>query len=184
VLESIVDYAVGNVTNWDVCRDKWKAIEENDSLLHIFGHSDGEKVYLQDPVPGAPVDNLYCLEADRFKGLFGKKRQTRSVTVCFLNGCRTGAGPVGESFLDVLFDRGFQGFVGTEAEVSNEFAVLYAGEFMSRLWYGGLSIRKAFDELREELFPLSLMYSCYAHPDFRIEAAPRATDVEYHRACA
>jgi hypothetical protein len=168
ILEGIVDYTVGNVTNWDECRARWSQIQENDSLLHIFGHSDGTKVYLKD----ASSDETYCLEADRFKSLFAKGKQTRSVTICFLNGCRTGGGQVGESFLDVLFDRGFQGFIGTEAEVSNEFAALYAAEFMNLLWNEGSSVRDAFDALRTKLFPLSLMYSCYAHPEFCVERAP------------
>ncbi len=165
ILEGIVDYAVGNVTNWDDCRVRWSEIQENDSLLHIFGHSDGTKVYLKDAVE----NETYCLEADRFKTLFAKGRKTRSVTICFLNGCRTGGGPVGESFLDVLFDKGFQGFIGTEAEVSNDFAALYAAEFINLLWNEGASVREAFDALRVKLFPLSLIYSCYAHPEFRVE---------------
>jgi hypothetical protein len=176
MLEGIVDCRVGNVTNWDECKTKWSEIEENDSLLHIFGHSDGTKVYLKDEV----TDENYCLEADRFKSLFTKGKQTRSVTICFLNGCRTGGGQVGESFLDVLFDRGFQGFIGTEAEVSNDFAALYAAEFMNLLWNEGSSVREAFDALRTKLFPLSLMYSCYAHPEFCVERASGAmTDAEH-----
>jgi hypothetical protein len=176
ILEGIVDYAVGNVNSWEECKKKWSQIQENDSLLHIFGHSDGAKVYLKD----ASSDENYCLEADRFKSLFAKGKKTRSVTICFLNGCRTGGGPVGESFLDVLFDKGFQGFIGTEAEVSNDFAALYAAEFMDLLWNEGLSVRAAFDTLRAKLFPLSLMYSCYAHPEFCVEPARGAmTDAEH-----
>jgi hypothetical protein len=181
ILEGIVDYTVGNVTNWDECRIRWSEIQENDSLLHIFGHSDGTKVYLKD----ASKDETYCLEAARFKSLFAKRKLTRSVTICFLNGCRTGGGQVGESFLDVLFDRGFQGFIGTEAEVSNEFAALYAAEFMDLLWNEGASVRAAFDALRTKLFPLSLMYSCYAHPEFCVERASGAmTDAEPPKKCA
>jgi len=180
VLEGLVEFEVGHVTDWDQCRDKWQTIQNNDSLLHIFGHSDGEKVFLSD----APSSDVHCLEADRFKTLFAKARQTQSVTICFLNGCRTGAGPVGESFLDVLFDRGFQGFIGTEAEVSNEFAATYAAEFLSRLWFGGASVRETFEALRVELFPLSLMYSCYAHPEFRIEASTMGANAEPHRQAA
>jgi hypothetical protein len=181
ILEGIVDCTVGNVTDWDECRDRWSAIQENDSLLHIFGHSDGTKVYLKD----ASNEEAYCLEADRFKSVFAKGKRTQSVTICFLNGCRTGGGQVGESFLDVLFDRGFQGFIGTEAEVSNEFAALYAAEFMDLLWNEGASVRAAFDALRTKLFPMSLMYSCYAHPDFCVERASGAmTDAAPPQKCA
>ena len=181
ILEGIVDYTVGNVTNWDECRNRWLGIQENDSILHIFGHSDGTKIYLKD----SSTDENYCLEADRFKSLFAKGKKTRSVTICFLNGCRTGGGQVGGSFLDVLFDRGFQGFIGTEAEVSNEFAAFYVAEFMNLLWNEGLSVRDAFDALRTRLFPLSLMYSCYAHPEFCVEIARgAATDATPPQKCA
>jgi hypothetical protein len=178
--DELVHSEIGNVTNWDDCREKWETIEDNDSLLHIFGHSDGEKVFLKDEAS----DDTYCLEADRFKNLFAKHRHTRSVTICFLNGCRTGAGPVGESFLDVLFDIGFQGFIGTEAEVSNKFAAEYAADFMGLLWKQGKSVREAFDILRDKHFPLSLFYSCYAHPDFRIGMPKGGSDAASSRSLA
>lgn len=172
LLERLVDYKVGNVASWDECKTKWSSIQDNDSFLHIFGHSDGTKVYLRDG-PLEEADEAYCLGVDRFKSLFAKGKKTRSVTICFLNGCRTGGGTIGESFLDVLFDKGFQGFIGTEAEVSNDFAALYVAEFMDLLWNEGASVRSAFDELRIKLFPLSLFYSCYAHPEFRVERESR-----------
>jgi hypothetical protein len=182
-LNSFIDCDVGNVTTWSDCRERWKTIRDTDSILHIFGHSDGERIYLKDPdgdeendgIANSSINLTYCLEADRFRTIFAKERSTRSVTICFLNGCRTGAGPVGESFLDVLFNKGFQGFIGTEAEVSNEFAARYATNFIDRLWMKGETIRAAYETLRTQLFPLSLVYSCYAHPDFQIEAGRRPT---------
>ncbi len=167
-LEEFTEYTVGSATDWNSCRDKWKEIRDNDSLLHIFGHSDGEKIYLKD---GASSD-AYCLEADRFRGLFAKDRKTKSATITIINGCQTGAGPVGESFLDVMFHHGFQGFIGTEAKVTNKFAAEYASEFIARI-LTGKSVRKVFDELRLELYPQSLLYSCYADPDFCLSESNR-----------
>jgi hypothetical protein len=173
-LEEIVDYNIGNATDWDACREKWEQIRDNDSLLHIFGHSDGARIFLKDEAD----DDVLCLAADRFRSCFTKRRGTRSATICFLNGCHSGAGPVGESFLDVLFDAGFQGYIGTEAEVSNEFAAQYAAEFMRRLLLSGESVGEVFGALRTQLFPLSLMYSCYAHREFRIGTTRESVHVD------
>ena len=40
-LDRLLSYEIGSATNWPACREKWRRIEENDSILYLFGHSDG-----------------------------------------------------------------------------------------------------------------------------------------------
>jgi hypothetical protein len=168
-LDKLLKQEVGETTNWTDCKDKWKAIGDNDSVVYIFGHSDGTHIYLNDPKEGEEPSEEYALDTTGFLTAFPKKRDSSSNTVCFINGCRTANGSLGDGFLSVTSGRGFHGFVGCEAEITNEFATEYAAEFLYLLCEAGLSISAAMELLRVRLFPLSLWYSCYADPEFRIE---------------
>jgi hypothetical protein len=163
-LDRLLSYEIGSATNWPACREKWRRIEENDSILYLFGHSDGKMIKLDDS-----EDISSQLDAPRFLTTFKKRSDTRSATICFVNGCHTAAGAFGESFLALTSGPGFQGFIGTEAEVSNVFATTYGAEFMHRMCEEGKSVHQAMNELRTELFPLSMLYSCFAHGEFKVE---------------
>jgi hypothetical protein len=69
---------------------------------------------------------------------------------------------------------GFQGFVGSETDMWNEFALRYGAEFIHRLCYTERYLDDILEELRSELFPLSLFYTCFAQPHFRL-SPPDAT---------
>jgi len=166
-LDDLVTYEVGNVTDWISCRKKWESIKEVDSIIHIYGHSDGAAIYLWDPNDGQYSPVKHRLDVWKFEQQF-EKAGCNSATVCILNGCRTNAGPSGGGFFIVTAGPGFQGFIGTESQVSNEFAVKYAEAFLSLLLIHGRSIGEAYEELRVQLFPQSMFYSCYAHPDYRV----------------
>ena len=104
----------------------------------------------------------------RFRSTFQKQSGSRTSTICFVHGCSTARGILDASFLNAASGPGYHGFIGTEAEVSNEFATIYGMEFMTKLCDDGRSVQEAIQELRTQLFPLSLFYSCFANPDFRI----------------
>ena len=165
-LDRLIAQDAANAVDWNSARDKWRAIAENDSIIYIFGHSNGQEIALSDG-----DEPHHRLSAGAFRSSF-KKKGTGSATICFTNGCWTAAGHKDQSFLTATALPGFHGFIGSEAEVSNEFATRYGLEFMRDICDRGCSIQETFDHLRQELFPLSLLYSCFAHGKFRIE--PRA----------
>jgi hypothetical protein len=167
--DKLLSYEVKDATTWDRCREKWTGISDSDSILYIFAHSDGQRLFLNNKKENE--DGSDFLDAARFLKTFRKKGSTTSATVCFVNGCQTSAGLGRNSFLAVTSGIGFQGFIGTEAEVSNEFAIRYGIEFMDRLYLKGLTVLATMNELLIHLFPQSLLYSCFAHGDFRIEPA-------------
>jgi hypothetical protein len=165
-LDRLIAQDATNAVDWNSARDKWRSIAENDSIIYIFGHSNGQEIALSDG-----DEPHHRLSAGAFRSSF-KKKGTRSATICFTNGCWTAAGHKDQSFLTATALPGFHGFIGSEAEVSNEFATRYGLEFMRNICDRGCSIQETFEHLRQELFPLSLLYSCFAHGKFRIE--PRA----------
>ena len=167
-------------TNWTECQKIWRSVREDyDSVLYVFGHSDGERINLSE----AEGECDYVLPASSFKTVFGKSKTTRSNSICILNGCCTAvpnadrAWPAG--FLTATQSYGFLGFIGTETPVRNDLATIYGVELLWRLCSEGQTVGEAFDALQEdpELFPLSLVYSCFANRNFRLRAA-RATPPE------
>jgi hypothetical protein len=149
---------VGEVTTWAGCREKWRSIEGKNSIIYVFGHSDGDDIVLEGDTR---------ITTAQFNFLF-KKHEGASDTVCVLNGCRTGVGPLFDSFIKVTSGPGFHGFIGTEAEVANNFAASYGIELMKQICENGRSVGEAFESLQQEKFPTSLFYTCYANPEFRV----------------
>jgi hypothetical protein len=164
--ENIKNYEVGAVADWGLCRRKWKAIQKQDSILYFYGHSDGSMIELD---PG--VDPKFRMEALKFHNAF-RKHDACSASIFFLNGCLTAMGQEHNGFLRVTAMPGFYGFIGTEAKVPSKFASEYGTDFMHNLCVLGRSVQETYEELRIPHFPLSLLYSCFAHPDFRVEPAP------------
>jgi hypothetical protein len=162
LIDDLIGYPLGNSTDWSACRKKWRSGGDKDSVIYVFGHSDGKSIFLNNA-----NDCTSKLDANGFSASFKKPADTVSKTICFINGCRSGAGLLGSGFLAVTSSQGFYGFIGSEAELSNVFAARYGAAFMSCLCRGG-SVQEAFSLLRTDFFPLSLFYTCYAQPEFRL----------------
>jgi hypothetical protein len=167
-VKALLRLEVGVSTDWEDCRHKWRKAEAIDSLVYIFGHSDGKYIYLSQ-------DNQkkYRLDANGFQATFMKSHNVNSNTVCLINGCHTGVGLFGSGFLTVSSMPGFQGFVGSEAELSSLFAIRYGAEFTKRLLAGDC-VKDIVETLRLDprFFPQSFIYTCFAQPRFKFSGAP------------
>jgi hypothetical protein len=166
---------VGAVTDWDNCREKWEEIRDCDSVIYIFGHSNGKEISLHGDPSQVREDEKqkYILDTASFAGIFTKNRGSSSKTLCFLNACRSAGGVMSDGFLGVTHARGFHGFIGAEAEISNIDATLYATEFLNKLVNEGRSVGQIVNELRgrrfpNRRFPTGIWYTCYADPEFRV----------------
>lgn len=172
ILQSIVEDNGFTSSTWPEIAEYWSGIANRyDSVVYIFGHSDGRKIELAGPLP--PAEPSTVLNASEFGVTFYKEPGTRSASICILNGCRTNAPPnaFDPSFLNATHARGFYGFIGTETEVPNDLACLFGAQLLLRLHSLGESLGDAFDALRhdERLFPVNLVYSCFACRDFRFQ---------------
>lgn len=164
--------------DWDTFEEVWTQVrDDHDSVLYVFGHSDGQHVQLKD-VQDDPKWVLSTADLVRFRKL---RRGTASIFM--LNGCRTAAPkpesqevPISANFLKETRKPGYYGFIGTETVVSNIVACRYGTEFLWRLFKQGMSVGEAFDELLsdETLFPHNTLYTCFADRKFRFVSAPSA----------
>jgi hypothetical protein len=170
-IEQLLQFQVGAQDNWDKCRSSWRNISQNDSILYVFAHSDGQKLYLKDEDRIDETDrHRYAISTTGFQTIFAKPRDTHSNSLCFINGCRTADGKLGDGFLSVTSGVGFHGFIGSEAEISSDWATRYAVEFLHGLIIESKPVHEVYNELRARCFPLSLWYSCCAEPNFRVTA--------------
>ena len=86
----------------------------------------------------------------------------------FLNGCHTAIESAKDGgFLQATASGGFCGFVGTEAEVPDVFALRFANAFISQLLYTGSRAIDVMNKTRRDFWPLSLVYNLSCHPDFQ-----------------
>jgi hypothetical protein len=170
-IDRLLLYRVGTTSDWLDCEAKWEGIKEDDSILYIFAHRDQDgNLCLEEKEKFADTEAFkYELDTNRFNTIFKKKvAESNSNTLCFVNGCRTVDGGWGNSLLNATSASGFQGFIGSEAEISSDWATRYAVEFLYALLEEGKTVDDAYDQVRLLCFPMSLWYSCCAYPGFRI----------------
>ena len=181
-LEKLLAGKMAPTMDWESFEAAWKEVRDDyDSVLYLFGHSDGQRIQLRDKDGGDEEDDpkfdLLAASLKRFR-----KRPSDSVSIFLLNGCCTAAPhpdseevPISANFLKETRQPGYFGFVGTEAQVSNVFACRYGTEFLWRLCREGRSVGETFDELLQDgkLFPQNLLYSCYADRKFRFASTMR-----------
>ncbi len=140
---------------------------ESDTLFHFFGHGkDG----------GLVVDTNEFINAAQFRTLMEKitLRSTNggrsTVGFVFLNACDSIVGQSDFSLRGAVARAGMSGMIATEAEVPRDFAIEYGRRFLAKLLEEGMTLGETVDALRKDpqLWPLSLLYGCYAVRDFQI----------------
>jgi len=167
-LTQFLERPEGSADNVTSCRKKWTLMEKNDCLLYVFAHATGTEIELSDN------ERITVVELRR--RFFDPRRRARGrVPECLvvLNGCKTAVGNLDNSFLTLMAEAGCCGFVGTEAPVPTEFAIRFGVALLHMLLHSGASVLEAVDQLRRQHWPLGLLYGCYSHPDFRVEADPK-----------
>lgn len=141
----------------------WEREEDSVGVLYFYCHADGSRLAL------GPNDMLDIDSISRFRG----KVDQRPRRLVFLNGCSTAVGSAGGGFLEATSDRALCGFIGTEVKVPDVFALRFGATFLHTMVNSGKPVYEVMAELRRQQWPLGLLYSLCAHPDFRV-AVPQA----------
>jgi hypothetical protein len=156
---------VGHAGDWATATAKWRDITESgdsDNVFFLFGHNDKAGFHL------GPNERK---SREKFVDQFRRRHTDAGSTLLFMNGCST-VGDGDSSFLEVAGRPGFCGAIGTEAEIASDFAIRYAGRLLNKLLLSGspIALGDAFQAMMHEadLFPRSLLYTCYAFPDFTV----------------
>lgn len=130
-------------------------------LLYVYCHANGTKLVLSGE------DEI---TATKFKtNVHHEDREPHPACLVFLNGCQTAIGSEEEGFMKATGGPGFCGFIGTEAQVPDLFAMRFAARFFAALLYEQITVADLMDRLRRQHWPLGLAYSTCCHPMFQIK---------------
>ena len=142
--------------------------EQVDVLFHFLGHHDGEALDLGN---GQKID--YDAFSQLLDSLTGRFEQ-RGVSPCgllFLNGCESALGDKDFSLRAQAARPELCGAIATEARVRRTYAAKFGYRFLKAMVSDGMTVADVMDDLHHDaaMWPESLLYGCYANPDYRIE---------------
>lgn len=150
------------IASSDALRDAWEQAGEEVDMLFFYCHANEKSLALSKEDSLSMYDmNLYLKRK--------KSLQNPYVCMVFLNGCSTAVGSDQGGFLETTGRPGFGGFVGTETEVPDVFALRFGIAFLYYFLNRGWPVYQVMDQLRREHWPLSLIYSTYCHPVLRVK---------------
>jgi hypothetical protein len=138
----------------------WQEKASSTGLLYFYCHASATTLAIGADA-SIEAQRLFLLLADR-------RREARAGCLVLINGCRTAVGDSRGAFLLSTSTHGLCGFVGTETDVPDVFALRFSTSLLHLLFHGGKTLGEAMQRLQRDHFPLSLIYGVYAHPDFRM----------------
>lgn len=148
----------------------WREVGSRTGLLYFYCHANATKLSLDDEEKIDSSDLLLMLSGSR-------RPPKTSGCLVVINGCSTAVGDPSGDFLAAASQHGLCGFVGTETDIPDVFALRFSLALLDLLFREGLTLSEAMLHMYRTHFPLSLLYGLYAHPDFRMpqEGTPVVT---------
>jgi hypothetical protein len=137
--------------------NRWKSDAESLRLIYFYCHANGSNIALGDDLIDA---NHFALNTQLREAM-----RSRSSCVVFFNGCDTALGDPEGGFLEATGKSAFCGFIGTETKVPDIFAFRFGLDFLYYFLGKGWPVDRAMDYLRNQHWPLGLIYSTYC-PSF------------------
>lgn len=159
---------VGVANSLAECNALIAKTEQVDVLFHFLGHHDGKVLDLGD---GQKIDyDAFSRLLDSLTGRF----EQRGVSPCgllFLNGCESALGDKDFSLRAQAARPELCGAIATEAKVRRAYAAKFGYRFLNAMVNEGMTVADVMDGLHHDaaLWPESLLYGCYANPDYGIE---------------
>lgn len=163
------DFAGEPLTTSRQLKEEWRKNGSRIGLLYFYCHASATKLALGDDEK---------IEASRlFLTLSNVERQPGSSgCLVMINGCSTAVGATSGEFLQSTSRQGLCGFVGTETDVPDIFALRFSLSLLQLLFNKGMTLGEAMQCMYREHFPLSFVYGLYALPNFRMQK-PQAPDI-------
>lgn len=149
--------------------DAWTSVGNLNRVLFFFCHANGTTLALSE----SEEDPISLVEFK--KKLRFVEGATNAVSLTFLNGCSTAAGKATQGFIEATSRPGHCGFIGTETEIPNVYALRFGTAFLRCLGQTGWSLFEVMDAMRHLHWPLSLIYGLYAHAGFKVTRNSEAT---------
>jgi len=149
--------------------NEWKKDKSDVDMLYFYCHADGTSIAFSDSDKLTMHDIKHNLSRDV------RGDEPLSPCLIFLNGCSTASGDPCGGFLEATCRDGFCGFIGTEAEVPDLFALRFGLAFLYRFLLECKPVDRTMDSLRRDHWPLSLLYSTYCYPNLRVSQPTDST---------
>jgi len=145
-------------------KKSWRDAGAKTGLLYFYCHANATRLALgEDEEIEASQLFLMLSGVERLPGSSG--------CLVLINGCSTAVGSPTGDFLLSASQPGLCGFVGTETDVPDVFALRFSLGLLDLLFREGLNLGDAMQRMYREHFPLSLLYGVYAHAGFRMPQA-------------
>jgi hypothetical protein len=172
-LKQLTLLPVNQYYNWDTAKRAYANIRNENNIIFVFAHSDGDYLHFDDS----------SVDCNTFSLNLHKDRDPQRPVLLILNCCLSVTGGDGGSLLSAAARKGFCGLVGTEAEILNTYALRCGTRLMWELCFHGRSLGEALDAMQsaEDLFPLNLLYTCYAQRDFQLSRPIDPNDQPYEQ---
>jgi len=183
IITSFLNRPVGKAFSSKGCRIRWKEVGNENCVIYFYGHATGRELRFgeSDALSALSFRNIFRRESRQLSS--GDKL---SYVLSILNGCATVTGQESDGFLEATSDFGCCGFIGAEAIVPDQFAILFGHELLHLLIVEGLTVRAAMTKLWHKHEPMALFYGCYAPPSISVsqpqpgELPPSFDSVNYH----
>lgn len=155
------------LTTSKALEELWRKNGSHVGLLYFYCHAS---------LTALALGESEKIEASRLLLMLSGAERTLDSQGCLvmINGCSTAVGAASGDFQLATARPGLCGFVGTETDVPDIFALRFSLGLL-HLLFSGLSLGEAMQQMYRDHFPLSLVYGLYAHPSFRMpqRQAPR-----------
>jgi hypothetical protein len=146
--------------DWKEAERAYDQFADWNQVVFVFAHSDGDWLMLD----GSKIDS------SSFTEMLQRNKPETQTTLVILNCCLSLSGDEHCSLLRSVSADGFCGVIGTEAEILNTYAMRCGTRLMWGLCAHGQSLGESFESMQRDidLFPLNLLYTCYADRRFRL----------------
>jgi hypothetical protein len=155
----------------------FNAVYNKTDLFELWNtHSDLDMIFFychanETSIAFSTTDMLTIDEISEFQQ---KKEQLswapgRVGCLFFMNGCATAVGSENGGFLEITGRKSACGFIGTEAEIPDLFALRFGLAFLYHFLGEGRPVYEVMALLRRDHWPLSILYTTYCSPGLRVE---------------
>ena len=163
---------VGVAHSLDSCRDLIDKTPQIDILFHFLGHHD----YAKGVIDLGSGGQLSYRDLSRLLDALSDREYVRGSKPCgllFVNGCESAVGEADFTLRRQTNRTALCGMIATEAKVRRTYAAEFGYRFLQSMLVGGANVADTMEELHHDpaLWPESLLYGCYARPDYCIEKA-------------
>jgi hypothetical protein len=154
----------------------FNAVYSKTDLFNSWGkHADLDMLFFychanETSIAFSATEMLTMREINTFQQKQEQLSRTPAGSSClfFMNGCSTAVGNAAGGFLEVTGRKSACGFIGTETEIPDLFALRFGLAFLYHFLLEGRPIYEVMGMLRREHWPLSLLYSTYCSPGLRV----------------